>query len=116
LDYAPNGQWVASSGEGGAIFVTDSTSGERLYTLPAQANVLQFSPDSTRLASGGEDGLVRIWDFAEGEQFAEFDHQAPITSLAFRADGAWVAVGILDERLAIWEISSGDLVYEWVVE
>lgn len=116
LDYAPNKQWVTSSGEGGAIFVTDSTSGERLYTLPAQANVVQFSPDSTRLASGGEDGLLRIWDFVDGEQFAEFDYQSAITSLAFRSDGAWIAVGGLAERLVIWEISSGNLVYEWLIE
>ena len=116
LDYAPNGQWVASSGEGGAIFVTDSTTGERLYTLPAQANVLQFSPDSTRLASGSEDSLLRIWDFANGEQFAEFDYRAPITSLAFRPDGAWIAVGGLAETLSIWEISSGNLVYEWILD
>ncbi len=116
LDYAANGQWVASSGEGGAIFVTDSTSGERLYTLPAQANVVQFSPDSTRLASGGEDGIVRIWDFADGEQFAEFDYETAITSLTFRSDGAWIAVGGLSETVRIWEISSGNLLYEWSLE
>jgi WD domain, G-beta repeat len=63
---SPDGQWMATSGGGGA-FLWDFQTGTMLHRLEAHHRrvlALSFSADSQVLLTGGGDAVVRAWDGA----------------------------------------------------
>ena len=67
LAWSPDGRYLASAGNEGAIRVWDVTSSgvaEHAHAAAHDGSIraLAWSPDGSRLASGGEDGFVRGWD------------------------------------------------------
>lgn len=44
-------------------------------------------PNGTQVFSGGQDGTVRVWELSNGGQAKQFNHGAPVISVAARADG-----------------------------
>lgn len=74
VDVAPNGKWVASGGYTGEVRISDSTSGQRIASLPVgnprdPVYAVKFSADSEWLVVGGmlgkgpeRTGIVQIWD------------------------------------------------------
>jgi WD40 repeat protein len=114
LEYSPDGQKIASQSESAGIFINDTQTGERLYTLPG-ANALSFSPDGVQLATGGIDGQVNLWDYINNRLIRSFAHGASITSLAYSPNGSLIAVGGQDERISVWQVNSGALSIEWMI-
>jgi hypothetical protein len=65
VSFSPDGRRLASAGEDGVINVSDTASGDEVWTrkLPGgAANAVAFSPDGRRLASAHGDATVRIWE------------------------------------------------------
>ena len=70
IDYAPNGEMLATAADDGSVYLWDAGSGELLHTLTGHQNrVTQvvFSPDSSWLVTGGGDNTLRRWDSTSGE-------------------------------------------------
>lgn len=65
-----------------------------------------FHPEHNLLASAGQSGTIRIWDVAQaGRLTCELrrSHDA-ILSLAFSADGKWLASGTEDRTIFLWDL------------
>jgi WD40 repeat protein len=80
---SPDGRWIASGGEAGAIRFWRATSADLASTIVAyqktghfdpSVDALAFSPDSRTLASASHEGPVRIWP-TPGASPYEFDQK-----------------------------------------
>lgn len=70
IDYAPNGEMLATASDDGSVYLWDANSGELLHTLTGHQNrvtQVAFAPDSSWLVTGGGDNTLRRWDSASGE-------------------------------------------------
>ena len=80
-----------------------------------RADALAFSPDGALVAATRwDEGDVYVWDVATGREFRRLvGHAAPAhtrigeTSVAFSADGRWLATGHADHTVRIWELATG---------
>jgi WD40 repeat protein len=67
-----------------------------LYGHAEWVKAVGISPDEAHLASASSDGTMRLWNLASGEVvrvFAGFPRNLAASSLAFSADGAFLAAG-----------------------
>jgi WD40 repeat protein len=109
----PDGE-VATASANGAIGLWNAD-GALLHAIPAFASrvtlqSLAVDEAHARLASGSAGGLVHLWDLRTGAlQRALSGHTAPVTCLAFSADGARLASGSEDRTVRLWDPSSGGL-------
>lgn len=90
-----------------AVTLWDAAGGNvlRTFELTGQALCLDFSPNGTLLAMG-VGSTLQIWDVTSGTMLASFDeHLSEITSLAFSADGKYLATAGNDNQLFLWQVS-----------
>jgi len=111
LDMAPDGSWLASSGDDGTARIWDVAAGQEQVVLSGHTDMvraLAVGPDGSWLASSGDDGTVRIWDVAAGqEQVVLSGHTDMVRALAVAPDGSWLASGGWDATVRIWDVATG---------
>jgi WD40 repeat protein/serine/threonine protein kinase len=115
LKFSPDGRWIVS-GAGGSVKIWDSTTGVLLRTRPADGvTCLAFSPDGQCLAVGNRDRTVTLWDTVGWTVRHRLEpHAQDVISLAFRADGAQLAVACgqwkwtgSNGEVKIWDVATG---------
>ena len=105
LTYRPRDAWL----------YTLDVSGERMTLSGHSGGVPQvvFSPDGSHLASVGKDRRLRVWDTTTGD----LDWERPLDgrgqSVAYNADGSWLATGTMDSgRVRIWSTKTTEQLFE----
>jgi WD40 repeat protein len=125
LSFSPDGQRLAFSTERYAEGVLDlATSRELWHSSKSErrVNQLAFSPDGQRLLLGlmiypanphsANTGGVAIWDAGTGKELASLgnEHQQ-VFSIAWSANGRWLAAGGGESRVHLWQ---SDSLQEWL--
>jgi RNA polymerase sigma factor (sigma-70 family) len=111
--WAPNGQLLASAGEGRLIQIWDPMSGKEVARLPALGNsvkCLTFSPDGKWLAVTGEGAGIRLWDASRfGKQYRprQLIGQESGASLAFAPDRKTLYSCGYDGFIRVWDLATG---------
>jgi WD40 repeat protein len=72
-----------------------------------------FSADGRTIFSGDGDGWIRQWDVATGKEQVGPDSSFFVASAARTYDGAMVAVGSADGRIAIIDSGTGRRIRQW---
>jgi WD40 repeat protein len=107
LAIAPDGGWLASSGNDRTVRIWDPATGQSRHTLTDHAGevlVLAAAPDSSWLASAGHDGTVRIWDPATGQaRHTLTGHTSTVRTLVVAPDGSWLASSGTGPTVHIWD-------------
>jgi WD40 repeat protein len=133
LAFSPDGKILATTANGESeVKFWNPASGAELFTLSDPewlgvapgidliANEIVFSPDGTRLAisldSGGSRlGGIEIWDAATRQKVQTLDGRFdPYLPMGFSPDGTRLAAPFgpaPDERGAVWDVSSGELLF-----
>jgi WD40 repeat protein len=118
LAFSPEGRWIATGEDGGALRVWDITTGQPVRTLPAPNSCLAFSPDGRFLAAS-QGQTVSLWETASWKELRVLGpHTAGANGLAFRPDGAQLAAACGQEfwtggagEVKIWDVATGQLVH-----
>ena len=120
---SPDGQRMLSCSADGQVRVWDrrllthKKTGDCQYIVKATSrtitlvNSLPVSPNPQRpvFATGAEHGKISIWHLETGQwQRTIPAHSSPVLSLAFSADGKWLASGSQNKTIKLWDLDSSN--------
>ncbi|MCZ6602368.1 MAG: hypothetical protein O6952_05120, partial [Planctomycetota bacterium] len=120
IAFSPDGATIAAAmgqqGQGGATFIWDTTSGNRLHRLQnlearGWTSTLVYSPDSKTLVTASDDQTIRLWDVAKGEDIRKIDLAGlseTALGLAMSPDGRTVASVSASGKIRLWSMSTGN--------
>jgi WD40 repeat protein len=110
-DPSPDGTRVASAGNGGTAFVSETVSGRRVATLQGhggRVHRIAFGPGGQRLVTAGSDGTARVWDARSGDELARLrGHRGDVNAATFMPGGRRVATAGGDGTVRIWRAGGG---------
>lgn len=103
---SPDGQYLLSCDEGGAVNVSAAADARLLHTCacgPNGAQDLALGRDGRTVAVAA-DSAIRTWDFVTGRELpARFGHGARLVALAFAPDGDRLLSGDQSGALLVWD-------------
>lgn len=122
IRFSPNGEWVATAGKAGTVYlwsVQDKTLRATLQGHQGRIWQVEFSTDSKQLASASADGTVRLWQLdrlphqiIDGSNSDAFDstetnivlqgHQGPVRHVNFSPDGQQLISSGDDGTVRFW--------------
>src|SRR5262249_1859505 len=114
VEFAPDGQTLASVGWNGVIRLWSVATGKLVGTVPVGEGRdgftnCGFAAGGKQLAAVDNDGVVQLWDVASEKEVHHFQvpapwHRHPI----FSPDGRWVASTSEREHVVtVWEVATG---------
>ncbi|PPQ94613.1 hypothetical protein CVT25_011427 [Psilocybe cyanescens] len=111
--FSPDGQYIATATEDGAICFWSAATG-RMESEPLNGHSetvrsVAFSPDGKRIASGSNDKTICVWNVltSEMERGPLTGHTDKVTSVAFSPDGKWIVSGSKDKTIILWDSFTG---------
>ena len=125
LSISPDGQIVASAGEGAtsnnlnyrvpSLRLWDVSTGEILWQVYAEAYTdgavtydVAFSPDGEMVASSGANHTIKLWDVSTGDNLRTLvGHSDVVYRIAFSADGQLLVSASEDKTVRLWEANTG---------
>ncbi len=114
FSFSPDGRYLLTTHfPSYDLTVWDVDRGTVVVRDPGGVSVAIFSPDSRRVAIGHRDGVVLIAELATGQHYRRWPGAALVHGLAFRPDGAQIAVVYNESNNAscrILDSESGQLV------
>ncbi len=110
LVYSPDGQWLASGSEEGAVRLWDAHGEGRLLRGHGSAlEVIRFAPDSKTLISGSMDQKAMVWNVADGVPRVLAGHSGTVRGAGISAGGTPATAGE-DGTLRFWPASGAPVV------
>jgi WD40 repeat protein/DNA-binding SARP family transcriptional activator len=113
LRFSPDGGTLVSANGDGTMTLLDAESGSRRGTLHGHADAVRqlvFTHDSGTLYTVSADGATIAWDLTETRSFrrsfaftGDRDGESPRVPGQFSPDGELIAVGLVDEGIALWD-------------
>ncbi|KAI8929856.1 WD40-repeat-containing domain protein [Entophlyctis helioformis] len=112
--FSNDGQYVASGGMDGKVFVFQITDGRQVCALegPTEVTWLCWHPKGNVLLAGGEDGTLWMWQVPSGKCMNVFTgHVESVTCGQFTPDGKAIVSGSADGSLIIWDPKNATAVH-----
>ena len=116
--FSPDGNRIATCSADGIVRVLDGSSGKEIFAMSVEGAPLLgsivYSRDGTRIAAAGGDTqhpIAVIWDAANGKVLlsGSFGHTNALNAIAFSPDGLLVATVADDQKVKIWNSSTGQV-------
>jgi len=124
LEFSPDGQYIALSGQNSGFFGFGYSGATRVYRISDGSLIQQQGPDVSRFFPGArlafspdgqylattDDNLVYVWKIPAGEEFFIDDSYSEfVNCVAFSPDSSLVAVGTLDGEIRVLNVIDGEL-------
>ncbi|RXW14310.1 hypothetical protein EST38_g11542 [Candolleomyces aberdarensis] len=115
LDYAPDGQTIATGGDDGKVKLWSAYSGFCFVTFTehtAPISTVSFAKQGNILFTASLDGTVRAYDLIRYRNFRTFTSPTPVqfSCLAVDPSGEVVAAGSTDSyEVFLWSVQTGKL-------
>ena len=125
---AHSAMWVAVSPDGATfashhnttVKLWDVSTGAKILTLEVQLwgnsafkSVAFSPPDGVILAAVSGENTVKLWNLATGVNFADLDHDASVSSMAFSPDGTTLATASTEGTVHLWDPKTGKHLARW---
>ncbi len=110
VDWAPDGQRLATGSGDGVVHLWDVASGKETARLRGtsfrelKVRSVVFHPEGKKLAAAYDDGIVRVWDLEEGRSEPV---QLRGWTAAWSFDGRLLATGLRSGAVQVWDMESG---------
>ena len=101
--FSPDGRTIASGITDNTVWLWNTVSGKRKYTLIGKTRVLAFSPDGQTLG-GITDENILLWDLTSGER-RHIPTRA--SDIAFSPDSQTLASAEGFDGVRLWDVVSG---------
>ncbi len=124
--WAPEGLRIASAGGGAHVQVWNAATGQKLALYQGHTGVssmvcaLAWSPDGKQIVSAcssiGFDKTIHVWDAFTGQTLKRYDAgygllpNFSVLSIAWSADGKYIAAACGDQTIRIWNTATENLV------
>lgn len=112
--FSPDGARIAAGTLDGVLKVWEVADGSEVLTLPALEEnviaVLAFTPDGTGILTAGNGALPRLWNSVTGELLGSFPATSATGAAAFSNDGTLLALGFVDGRTVVYEVTTQSVV------
>lgn len=116
LAWAPNGLWLASTGDDERVVLWDTTTRQvAAHFRGHTADVwhARFSPDSRRLATSSSDGTVRLWNVDDTTDYRQLPTHQPPTAMALSPRESAVAYGTASGEVALLKLTAHEPPLIW---
>lgn len=128
VEFAPNGESLASRGFGrtigqspmsSSVQILEISTGEIINAFSGDdsggVDSIAYSPDGDILAGYYEGtyvaGTVRLWNPSNGDVIADLQTDiARPHAIAFSSDGAFIAIAGLSDRIEVWSVQTQEVV------
>jgi eukaryotic-like serine/threonine-protein kinase len=110
IAFSSRGVWLASAGSDRTIRLWETADGRELSVLQGHERevwAVAFCEKDDRLVSASNDHKAKVWDPVRAKVLFSFEHQCPLTSVAWSPDGRWIATGGGDNVIHIWDPDNG---------
>ncbi|MES2466491.1 MAG: protein kinase [Verrucomicrobiota bacterium] len=123
--FSRDGQYLGAGGADGSILVWSPMTGEELFrghstslqnpkqskgNLAPAVTAMTFHPASDQWVTASGNSL-QVWAFHAAEPLQILDgHSQAVRTVAFSADGKWLASGSRDMTIRIWDTSTWEMI------
>jgi WD40 repeat protein/serine/threonine protein kinase len=110
IAFSPDGQHLATGGEGYMVKIWDVQTGKELHTMAGHHGdvyTVAFSPDGRWVVSAGEDSTLKVWDSHNQYTLARTlrGHIGLVASVVFSPDGRRLYSGSRDHTIKVWDVT-----------
>ncbi len=117
IDFSPDGELLASIGNGADLILWDVTSGKKVNTIKGNFGSFSFSPNGKQLATTYNE--VKLWDIRNPKEITQvatlpFNEAGRVNSWAcavdISPDGKLIAIGYAHGTINVWDLQTKQLV------
>ena len=122
VSFSPNGKYLASGSDDNFARLWNLETSEPIYTFEGHSgelNFLTFSPNNKYLLTlnrwtfppslrhANPDGTAKLWDIKSKKEIYTIGDDYKVTSAAFSPEGKFMATGINNNTVVLWNIDTG---------